>query len=189
MSTGTPFLCKTRDRASVSQPERVPARPQCSGTRCPQVKQRLLPVEFPLLGEELAAADDRLASAEHTLFWHHEGTNPPSASQGHRPTPCVAARRSPEPSRRNTDPAPRVVRRGRAAPPPRGAVPKCPCATRCMEPLAQLSAWLCVFLPGVMEYIQETRGILYDLQTRVQKAKLNVEHITQLMEVAFAGAV
>ncbi|NWW98330.1 DYH17 protein, partial [Caloenas nicobarica] len=72
-----------------------------------EVKQRLLPVEFPLLGEELAAVDDRLASAEHTLFWHHE---------------------------------------------------------------------------GVMEYIQETRGILYDLQTRVQKAKLNVEYITQLME-------
>ncbi|XP_064890245.1 dynein axonemal heavy chain 17 isoform X3 [Columba livia] len=72
-----------------------------------EVRQRLLPVEFPLLGEELAAVDDRLASAEQTLFWHHE---------------------------------------------------------------------------GVMEYIQETRGVLDDLQTRVQKAKLNVERITQLME-------
>ncbi|PKK16915.1 hypothetical protein A306_00000055, partial [Columba livia] len=37
-------------------------------------------------------------------------------------------------------------------------------------------------LAGVMEYIQETRGVLDDLQTRVQKAKLNVERITQLME-------
>ncbi|XP_071672368.1 dynein axonemal heavy chain 17 isoform X2 [Patagioenas fasciata] len=72
-----------------------------------EVKQRLLPVELPLLEEELAAVDDRLASAEQTLFWHHE---------------------------------------------------------------------------GVMEYIQETRGVLDDLQTRVQKAKLNVERITQLME-------
>ncbi|PKU27917.1 dynein heavy chain axonemal [Limosa lapponica baueri] len=34
----------------------------------------------------------------------------------------------------------------------------------------------------VMEYIQEMRDILYDLQARVQKAKLNMEKINQLME-------
>ncbi|KFP53735.1 Dynein heavy chain 17, axonemal, partial [Cathartes aura] len=60
---------------------------------------------------ELEAVDGQLASAEHTLFWHHE---------------------------------------------------------------------------GVMEYIREMREILYDLQTRVQKAKLNMENIAQLMEVASA---
>lgn len=49
--------------------------------------------------------------------------------------------------------------------------------------------WTCVFLPGVTEYIHEMRDILYDLQARVQKAKLNMDRITQLMEVAFAGAL
>lgn len=34
-----------------------------------------------------------------------------------------------------------------------------------------------------MEYIQEMREVLYDLSTRVQKTKLNVENISQLMEV------
>ncbi|NWV92100.1 DYH17 protein, partial [Machaerirhynchus nigripectus] len=72
-----------------------------------QVKQRLMPVEKPLLAGELGALDVRLASAEKTLFWNHE---------------------------------------------------------------------------GVMEYIQEMRETLHDLQRRVQKAKLNLENITQLME-------
>ncbi|NXX48555.1 DYH17 protein, partial [Tricholaema leucomelas] len=72
-----------------------------------EVKQRLLPVELPLLATELEDVDGQLASAEQTLFWHHE---------------------------------------------------------------------------GVMEYIQMMREVLYDLQTRVQKAKLNVESITQLVE-------
>ncbi|XP_014805269.1 PREDICTED: dynein heavy chain 17, axonemal [Calidris pugnax] len=35
---------------------------------------------------------------------------------------------------------------------------------------------------GVMEYIEDMRDILYDLQARVQKAKLNMEKIRQLME-------
>ncbi|XP_077184230.1 dynein axonemal heavy chain 17 isoform X3 [Paroedura picta] len=35
---------------------------------------------------------------------------------------------------------------------------------------------------GVMEYIQEMRNILYDLETRIQKTKLNVENIGQLMQ-------
>ncbi|XP_040979289.1 LOW QUALITY PROTEIN: dynein heavy chain 17, axonemal [Aquila chrysaetos chrysaetos] len=77
-----------------------------------EVKQRPLPVEFPLVAGELEAVDSQLASAEHTLFWHHE---------------------------------------------------------------------------GVMEYIREMREILYDLQTRVQKAKLNLENITQLMEECSAA--
>ncbi|NXJ22597.1 DYH17 protein, partial [Dicrurus megarhynchus] len=72
-----------------------------------QVKQRLMPVEEPLLAGELGALDVRLASAEKSLFWNHE---------------------------------------------------------------------------GVMEYIQEMRETLHDLQRRVQKAKLNLENITQLME-------
>ncbi|NXC68138.1 DYH17 protein, partial [Anhinga anhinga] len=76
-------------------------------TLAPQVKRRLLPVELPLVAGELKAVDGQLASAEQTLFWHHE---------------------------------------------------------------------------GVMEYIQEMREILYNLQTRVQKAKLNLENIAQLME-------
>ncbi|CAM9713793.1 unnamed protein product [Bubo scandiacus] len=77
-----------------------------------EVKQKLLPVELPLVTGELEAVDGRLASAEHTLFWHHE---------------------------------------------------------------------------GVLEYIQEMREILYDLQTRVQKAKLNRENIVQLMEECSAA--
>ncbi|XP_075576162.1 dynein axonemal heavy chain 17 isoform X2 [Pelecanus crispus] len=77
-----------------------------------EVKQRLLPVEFPLVAGELEAVDGQLASAEHTLFWHHE---------------------------------------------------------------------------GVTEYIQEMREILCDLQTRVQKAKLNMENITQLMQECSAA--
>ncbi|NXH15458.1 DYH17 protein, partial [Bucco capensis] len=77
-----------------------------------EVKQRLLPVEVPLLAEELEAVDWRLASTERTLFWNHE---------------------------------------------------------------------------GVMEYLQVMREILCDLQTRVQKAKLNVENITQLVEECLAA--
>ncbi|NXA28829.1 DYH17 protein, partial [Ibidorhyncha struthersii] len=69
-------------------------------------------VELPLVAVELEAVDGRLASAEHTLFWHHE---------------------------------------------------------------------------GVMEYIHEMRDILYDLQARVQKAKLNTDSITQLMEECSAA--
>ncbi|XP_054026357.1 dynein axonemal heavy chain 17 [Dryobates pubescens] len=72
-----------------------------------EVKQILLPVELPLLATELEDVDGQLASAEQTLFWHHE---------------------------------------------------------------------------GVMEYIQMMREVLCGLQTRVQKAKLNVESITQLIE-------
>ncbi|XP_063266171.1 dynein axonemal heavy chain 17 [Prinia subflava] len=40
---------------------------------------------------------------------------------------------------------------------------------------------------SVMEYIQEMRKTLHDLQQRVQRAKLNLKNITQLMEVMFAG--
>ena len=39
-------------------------------------------MELPLVTGELEAVDGQLASAEHTLFWHHEGTNPPLAAQG-----------------------------------------------------------------------------------------------------------
>lgn len=38
-----------------------------------------------------------------------------------------------------------------------------------------------------MEYIQEMRESLHDLQKRVQMAKMNLQNITQLMEVMFAG--
>ncbi|XP_026717121.1 dynein heavy chain 17, axonemal-like, partial [Athene cunicularia] len=92
---------------SLLRPPRSPA-----GTLAPQVKQKLLPVELPLVTGELEAVDGRLASAEHTLFWHHE---------------------------------------------------------------------------GVLEYIQEMREVLHDLQTRVQKAKLNREHIIQLLEECSAA--
>lgn len=44
-----------------------------------------------------------------------------------------------------------------------------------------------ISLPGVMEYIQEMRETLHDLQRRVQTAKLNLQSITQLMEVTSAG--
>ncbi|NXT54658.1 DYH17 protein, partial [Pluvianellus socialis] len=79
-----------------------------------EVKRKLLPVELPLVAGELEAVDGQLASAENTLFWHHE---------------------------------------------------------------------------GVMEYIQAMRETLYDLQTRVQKAKLNMESVTQLMEECSATAL
>ncbi|XP_015735401.1 dynein heavy chain 17, axonemal [Coturnix japonica] len=72
-----------------------------------KVKKTALPVELPLVAEELEAIDSRLSTAEQTLCWHHD---------------------------------------------------------------------------GVMEYIQEMREVLYDLSTRVQKTKLNVENISQLME-------
>ncbi|NXE29303.1 DYH17 protein, partial [Ardeotis kori] len=83
-----------------------------SASRPEQVKRWLLPVELPLVAEELETVDGRLASAEHTLFWHHE---------------------------------------------------------------------------GVMEYILEMRDILDDLHARVQRAKLNLETITQLMEECSAA--
>lgn len=38
-----------------------------------------------------------------------------------------------------------------------------------------------------MDYIQEMRESLHDLQKRVQMAKMNLQNITQLMEVVFAG--
>uniref|UniRef100_A0A674H6Q3 Dynein axonemal heavy chain 17 n=1 Tax=Taeniopygia guttata TaxID=59729 RepID=A0A674H6Q3_TAEGU len=76
-----------------------------------EVKQLLMPVEQPLLAREQEALDVRLASAEKSLFWSHE---------------------------------------------------------------------------GVMEYIQEMRETLHDLQRRVQRAKLNLQNITQLMEVCSA---
>ncbi|NXJ94967.1 DYH17 protein, partial [Corythaixoides concolor] len=44
-----------------------------TATLAPQLKQKLLSVELPLLAGELEAVDGQLASAEHTLFWHHEG--------------------------------------------------------------------------------------------------------------------
>ncbi|XP_016158228.1 PREDICTED: dynein heavy chain 17, axonemal isoform X1 [Ficedula albicollis] len=72
-----------------------------------EVKQQLMPVEKPLLEEELEALDVRLAVGEKTLFWNHE---------------------------------------------------------------------------GVMEYIQEMRESLHDLQKRVQGAKLNLQSIAQMME-------
>uniref|UniRef100_A0A8C5X999 Dynein axonemal heavy chain 17 n=2 Tax=Malurus TaxID=55806 RepID=A0A8C5X999_9PASS len=72
-----------------------------------EVKQLLMPVERPLLAEELEALDIRLATGEQTMFWNHE---------------------------------------------------------------------------GVMEYIQEMREVLHDLQKRVQSAKLNLENMTKLME-------
>ncbi|NXG00005.1 DYH17 protein, partial [Sakesphorus luctuosus] len=77
----------------------------------PQVKERLLPVEQPLVAGELKALDGRLASAEQSLFWNHE---------------------------------------------------------------------------GVMDYIQKVRDTLQDLQRRVQRTKLNLENITQLMEDCLA---
>ncbi|NXJ83957.1 DYH17 protein, partial [Trogon melanurus] len=77
-----------------------------------EVKQKLLEIEVPLVAAELEAVDEQLASAEHTLFWHHK---------------------------------------------------------------------------GVTEYLREMRETLYDLQSRVQRAKLNVEAVTQLMEECSAA--
>ncbi|NXE83161.1 DYH17 protein, partial [Cochlearius cochlearius] len=95
------------EAGSLRRLQRSPA-----GALFPQVKQRLLPVEFPLVRRELEAVDAQLASAEHTLFWHHA---------------------------------------------------------------------------GVMDYIREMRALLSDLQTRVQKAKLNMENIAQLIEECSAA--
>lgn len=58
-------------------------------TLVPQVKQRLLPVELPLLAVELEDLDVQLAHAEQTLFWNHEGRNPPMATQGQRSSLCT----------------------------------------------------------------------------------------------------
>ncbi|XP_075374780.1 dynein axonemal heavy chain 17-like [Mycteria americana] len=87
---GTPFLRKTRALASASQREQGPSSTRSTHlrTRCPQVKRRLLPVELPLVAGELEAVDGQLASAEHSLFWHHEGTTPPLAARGRRSSFC-----------------------------------------------------------------------------------------------------
>ncbi|NXI41699.1 DYH17 protein, partial [Galbula dea] len=77
-----------------------------------EVKQRLLPVEVPLMAEELEAVDKRLDTTDHIQLWQDE---------------------------------------------------------------------------AVMDYLQEMREILCDLQNRVQKTKLNVENITQLMEECLAA--
>lgn len=60
-----------------------------------QVKQTALPVELPLVAAELEAIDGRLATAEQTLCWHHDGmsdTGPADGSCGSRgerpPSPC-----------------------------------------------------------------------------------------------------
>ncbi|XP_010211142.1 PREDICTED: dynein heavy chain 17, axonemal, partial [Tinamus guttatus] len=52
------------------------------------------------------------------------------------------------------------------------------------RPTAPRSVWnnAIVVLAGVMEYIQEMRDVVYNLETRIQKAKLNVENIIHLME-------
>lgn len=76
-------------------------------------------MELRLVEGELEAVDWQLASAEHSLFWHHEGTNTPphpaSATQGQRhsrvfhgvPSPClVAAVRSPQLSHPEHGPSP-----------------------------------------------------------------------------------
>uniref|UniRef100_A0A4W5LZ37 Dynein heavy chain tail domain-containing protein n=1 Tax=Hucho hucho TaxID=62062 RepID=A0A4W5LZ37_9TELE len=39
-----------------------------------QILATVLPVEFPLLEEELKGIDEKLALAESTLSWHGEGT-------------------------------------------------------------------------------------------------------------------
>lgn len=69
-----------------------------------------------------------------------------------------------------------------SVPPPQSA----PTPSRCLG--VGCGACTCAFPPGVMDYVREMRELLSDLQTRVQKAKLNMENITQLTEVAFAGA-
>uniref|UniRef100_A0A8C3GPM7 Dynein axonemal heavy chain 17 n=1 Tax=Cairina moschata TaxID=8855 RepID=A0A8C3GPM7_CAIMO len=51
-----------------------------------KVKLTVLPVEIPLVTEELEDIDRRLSTAEQTLFWHHEGTKPPRAG------PCLPSR-------------------------------------------------------------------------------------------------
>uniref|UniRef100_A0A8C3CT99 Dynein axonemal heavy chain 17 n=1 Tax=Cairina moschata TaxID=8855 RepID=A0A8C3CT99_CAIMO len=53
-----------------------------------KVKLTVLPVEIPLVTEELEDIDRRLSTAEQTLFWHHEGTKPPRAG------PCLRIRGS-----------------------------------------------------------------------------------------------
>lgn len=76
-------------------------------------------MELQLVTGELEAVDKRLASAEHSLFWHHEGTNTPphttSATQGQRPSRVfqgvpspspVVAIRSPQPSHSEHGPSP-----------------------------------------------------------------------------------
>lgn len=52
------------------------------------MKLTVLPVEIPLVTEELEDIDRRLSTAEQTLFWHHEGTKPPRAG------PCLCIRGS-----------------------------------------------------------------------------------------------
>lgn len=43
---------------------------------------------------------------------------------------------------------------------------------------------LYVYILGVLEYIQEMREILHNLQNRIQKAKQNIDGISQAMKVS-----
>lgn len=43
---------------------------------------------------------------------------------------------------------------------------------------------LYAYILGVFEYIQEMREILYNLQNRMQKAKQNIDGISQAMKVS-----
>uniref|UniRef100_A0A8B9VFM5 Dynein axonemal heavy chain 17 n=1 Tax=Anas zonorhyncha TaxID=75864 RepID=A0A8B9VFM5_9AVES len=52
-----------------------------------KVKLTVLPVEIPLVTEELEDIDRRLSTAEQTLFWHHEGTKPPRWREGSEEQP------------------------------------------------------------------------------------------------------
>lgn len=66
-------------RSTSQRAERVPSCPQLppAAASAPQVKLTVLPVEIPLVTEELEDIDRRLSTAEQTLFWHHEGKSPP----------------------------------------------------------------------------------------------------------------
>lgn len=71
-------------RSTSQRAERVPSCPQLppAAASAPQVKLTVLPVEIPLVTEELEDIDRRLSTAEQTLFWHHEGKSPPGQDPG-----------------------------------------------------------------------------------------------------------
>lgn len=61
-------------RAATSPWPRGAARVLSHGHCCFQIRLTVLPVELPLIKEELEETDAKLKTAETTLFWSSEGT-------------------------------------------------------------------------------------------------------------------
>lgn len=156
-------------------------------------------VEFPLIKSELEAIDVQLLDAERTLFWNSEGTKAaliaPRAERGREGTGAGGGGVQPAwhlefavrlPGTRGHDVhCSSAARFARGS--PRLLLLQAPESGRASRGLSCNRACLhqnCASILGVFDYIQEMREILHNLQNRIQKAKQNVEAISQAMMVS-----